>query len=507
MKDSIMLTAAILCAFIFSVSQTTHASPFPQELEQLYESLKVIEAPIFAPKAYEKAEKKMNKAREAIARGEKRSKIDKYLNESHELAENVFKVTQFAKLTLSDYLTRRQNAIDAKAPTRVRELYKKAEEQFVKATKKVEKGNAKDGLKEAEKAMPLFNEAELKAIKVEVMGTASSLIERADDDDATKFAPVSMDRARTALTHCDNILIKDRYNRKESLEYAATAEYEALHASNITQSIRSMERNDQAWEKLMLLYELEMQKIGHQLDVELLRFDKGPGVAAEEIINNIKNRKNILNLTTEKLAAIAGQLEIESTEKDPVGLAGIIDETLRDALLKRDILVSELDSKNSKLDELADIHDKVAAELHDRVALDERLEKARDLLNPTEGEIVFNATNDIVLRLAALSFPSGSDELSENHVPLLNKVEKILGMFGNARLLVEGHTDDRGERALNLRLSERRAFAVMQYLRRSLSISADRISAIGYGPDKPIGTNTTKAGRAKNRRIDILIFQ
>lgn len=87
------------------------------------------------------------------------------------------------------------------------------------------------------------------------------------------------------------------------------------------------------------------------------------------------------------------------------------------------------------------------------------------------------------------------------------KVEKILKTFPQSKLLVEGHTDDLGERTTNMRLSEKRAFSVMQYLRKSMTIAADRIDAVGYGPDKPIGTNTTKEGRAKNRRIDILIFQ
>jgi len=82
-----------------------------------------------------------------------------------------------------------------------------------------------------------------------------------------------------------------------------------------------------------------------------------------------------------------------------------------------------------------------------------------------------------------------------------------LNMFPNSRLMVEGHTDDLGERTTNMRLSEKRALAVMQYLREAMSIPAERIQAIGYGPDKPIGTNTTKEGRAKNRRIDIIILK
>jgi len=121
--------------------------------------------------------------------------------------------------------------------------------------------------------------------------------------------------------------------------------------------------------------------------------------------------------------------------------------------------------------------------------------------------VLLNATDDIVLRLFGLSFASGSSEITNVHVPLLEKVKRVLNMFPNSRLMVEGHTDDLGERTTNMRLSEKRALAVMQYLREAMSIPAERIQAIGYGPDKPIGTNTTKEGRAKNRRIDIIILK
>ncbi|UCC44566.1 MAG: OmpA family protein, partial [Candidatus Zixiibacteriota bacterium] len=59
----------------------------------------------------------------------------------------------------------------------------------------------------------------------------------------------------------------------------------------------------------------------------------------------------------------------------------------------------------------------------------------------------------------------------------------------------------------NIQLSEKRALAVMQYLRQSLLIRADKIRAIGYGADRPIASNKTTDGRSKNRRIDIIIMQ
>jgi outer membrane protein OmpA-like peptidoglycan-associated protein len=112
-----------------------------------------------------------------------------------------------------------------------------------------------------------------------------------------------------------------------------------------------------------------------------------------------------------------------------------------------------------------------------------------------------------VLRLSGLSFDPGKAEIKDKHVPVLQKVESILKLYPGASYVVEGHTDASGEGVANQQLSERRAFALMQYFRQDLSIPPDRIKAIGYGAERPIALNTTPEGTAKNRRIDILIMQ
>jgi OOP family OmpA-OmpF porin len=92
-------------------------------------------------------------------------------------------------------------------------------------------------------------------------------------------------------------------------------------------------------------------------------------------------------------------------------------------------------------------------------------------------------------------------------MPLLDKVVEIVQMDNSSRIVVEGHTDASGDPATNQQLSEKRAYAVMMYLRRATGMSADRIRSLGYGSDKPIGSNDTPEGRAKNRRNDIVIMQ
>ena len=87
---------------------------------------------------------------------------------------------------------------------------------------------------------------------------------------------------------------------------------------------------------------------------------------------------------------------------------------------------------------------------------------------------------------------------------LLNQVVQVMNDFPKMRVLVEGHTDNVGKAAVNMKLSQRRADAVMDYLV-GKGIAPDRLEAVGYGATKPIASNRTKLGKAKNRRTEFKI--
>ena len=87
--------------------------------------------------------------------------------------------------------------------------------------------------------------------------------------------------------------------------------------------------------------------------------------------------------------------------------------------------------------------------------------------------------------------------------PLLDEIAKILKDNPKMTVELEGHTDSVGTEKYNQGLSERRANAVKKALIERTMADADRLKAVGYGETKPIMTNKTKEGRAKNRRVDL----
>jgi OOP family OmpA-OmpF porin len=87
---------------------------------------------------------------------------------------------------------------------------------------------------------------------------------------------------------------------------------------------------------------------------------------------------------------------------------------------------------------------------------------------------------------------------------LLNQVVQVLNDFPKMRVSIEGHTDNVGKEVTNMRLSQRRAEAVRDYLV-SKGVTPDRLEAVGFGPTKPIASNKTAKGKAKNRRTEFRI--
>jgi outer membrane protein OmpA-like peptidoglycan-associated protein len=109
------------------------------------------------------------------------------------------------------------------------------------------------------------------------------------------------------------------------------------------------------------------------------------------------------------------------------------------------------------------------------------------------------------LDVYGITFATGQAAISPASDQVLNDVAAVLTANADWRLRIEGHTDNVGDKAANLKLSNARAAAVAAWLT-SKGIDAARLSAAGLGDTQPVADNATEDGRARNRRV-VLIKQ
>jgi chemotaxis protein MotB len=117
----------------------------------------------------------------------------------------------------------------------------------------------------------------------------------------------------------------------------------------------------------------------------------------------------------------------------------------------------------------------------------------------------------LILHLdASAAYESGRAEIRKEAIPALDAIGSVLATVGNA-VRVEGHTDSTPmipspQFPDNWALSAARAGGVLRYLREWHQIGSDRLSMAGYADTRPVADNATPEGRARNRRVDIVVF-
>lgn len=116
-------------------------------------------------------------------------------------------------------------------------------------------------------------------------------------------------------------------------------------------------------------------------------------------------------------------------------------------------------------------------------------------------EISFEVQEQLTLAAKGIFFETGKDVIKSESFSNLDKLVAIMEKFPATKLQIEGHTDDVGDDAGNMTLSQNRANAVKRYLA-TKGIAESRMTATGYGETMPIADNSTEEGRALNRRVD-----
>ena len=119
-------------------------------------------------------------------------------------------------------------------------------------------------------------------------------------------------------------------------------------------------------------------------------------------------------------------------------------------------------------------------------------------------EVKREVRNLLKKAMSGIEFETGKATIKKKSFPLLDQIANIFIENSEYIIEVQGHTDNTGKAESNKTLSDKRANAVMDYMVKK-GVPAERMTAVGYGQEVPIADNATKAGRAKNRRVEFKI--
>jgi len=135
---------------------------------------------------------------------------------------------------------------------------------------------------------------------------------------------------------------------------------------------------------------------------------------------------------------------------------------------------------------------------------DKQEAKLRKQMAGTGVDVVRKGDNITLAMPGNVTFGFDSAALSPEFHAVLDQVAGTLVEYNQTVIQIAGHTDSTGSHAYNMNLSQQRAGSVKSYLA-GRGVPAQRMQTIGAGPDHPVADNSTEAGRAQNRRVEITI--
>jgi outer membrane protein OmpA-like peptidoglycan-associated protein len=133
------------------------------------------------------------------------------------------------------------------------------------------------------------------------------------------------------------------------------------------------------------------------------------------------------------------------------------------------------------------------------------MDKQEKALQEVKGAKVEREGDKLVVKFnSAILFDTNKADLKPASKKDLSEFAKVLTEYKDTDLVIEGHTDNKGKKARNKKLSEERAEAVIAFLE-SQGVARARMKGVGYADDRPVGDNATEDGRMQNRRVQVEI--
>ncbi|MFQ5995331.1 MAG: OmpA family protein [Acidiferrobacterales bacterium] len=458
----------LLCFAAVSASEQVKTSLFQNATEAL-QAARAAQADLLSPKNYAKAMKHYRSAEEKYRRGRNLEAIRAELKLATTSFAKAAKASKRAQTELAALIKTRADAQKAESARYAKELWLRAEDRFKKAMVDFERGAAAPAKRRAAEAESIYRNAELKAIKDTYLTETRNLLARAQKMKVAKYAPKTLKKAETLLLQAEKALNDNRYDSDLPRSLAQRAKYEANHAVYLARLVMRAREKRLTIEDIILDWETPVIEIAAAADMQA-SLDKGYKEPVQKIITYIEDQQS----RSQKLEQNADYLQAEVKQ---------LQRMLGGASKERVALSGRLEAQ---------------AQVRQQFA------KVEKMFTRSEARVLREHT-EVIIRLIGLSFAVGRSSIDAKNYRLLTKVQHAIRAFPNSQLIIEGHTDSHGSDAANYVLSQKRAESVKHYLIANMRIDPSRIKAVGYGETRPVANNETRSGRAKNRRIDIVI--
>jgi len=443
---------------------------------------------LIAPRAFSRSVEKYQEVQNKLQRGARPDDVRRSLSDVDTRLTQAEQVEEYGRIQLRVALDARVAALAANAPEEAAEEWQDAERKMIEAGREVESRNDAQSQRKGAEAAALYQAAEFTAIRLGLLGPAQERLAAALDAKVDKLAIASFAGADSVLQQAETVLQEDRYAGAAVGALAREASERFDHAMTIAAVVERVDRTRKpAIEALILEHEAEVARIADSMGFES-SFVDGLTPVTEQILVAIESLYRERDALREDLATRSAELDTAQRGNDDL----------------QERMLALRDSLQGKLSEIEESEREARDILRERLRRDAVLLRVERMFPADKTEVV-STPDELAVRMFGLTFPVGSAEIQPENFALLTTLQRAIAEFPSGAITIEGHTDSQGNSASNQALSQRRADAVRDYLLSNMNVDASRLTAIGFGEARPIASNETREGRARNRRIDVRI--
>ena len=460
---------SLMMASFLMLGATSAQAVTLEEVENRMAEAEQLRALEFSPRHYQEAKRSLENAKAYLASGNV-GDADRELDNSADHIGMAMEATQKMNNYFSTLLESRDRMQMADPQHLRADLVERAEKDFSRVIEDVESGDIKKAERDAKPARDTIHAAQVVAAREQFSRPIAKKVAAARKVHARKYSPKALNEALESQKKVEG-LIKDDPDAQVRM-YAASkqGQYKAERAMKVAALGDRISRNPSEIETMVDAEEARLNLVGKRLGVDL---------------SNARDAEEQAKLLQQAIA------DMEKEYKQQLADA---DKTIEG-------LNAKLGTYEGDLASMEDMRRKLQIK-RDAEAKIKRLTK---LFNANDVEILLTPDSDVILRMKALNFRSGSAVIPPNTYTMLDNAAQAMILFADRAVRVEGHTDSMGANTYNQKLSERRAGAVNTYLTEKME-GRRAIEAVGFGEEKPIANNETANGREKNRRIDIVLL-